>query len=91
MTDALARPTSRQRGPARDGMRARPRRPARLLETCGVCGRLFDLRTQPAEASGRHCSTACLATAQRILGQPRPGPITAEPAAPPSGAAAAAA
>jgi hypothetical protein len=88
VTDALA--TSRQRGPARDGMRVRPRRPARLLETCGVCGRLFDLRTQPAEAPGRHCSTACLATARRILGQ-RPGPITAEPAAPPSGAAAAAA
>jgi hypothetical protein len=82
VTDALAHPTGRPRGPARDAMRARPRRPVRLLETCAVCGSLFDLRTQPAELPGRHCSTACLATAQRILGQH---------AAPPSGAPAAAA
>ncbi len=89
MTDALAHPTGRQRGPARDQMRARPRRPVRLLETCAVCGSLFDLRTQPADASGRHCSTACLATAQRILSHPRLGPIAAE--TPPSGVPAAAA
>jgi hypothetical protein len=46
---------------------------------------------QPAELPGRHCSTACLATAQRILSHPTMGPITGELAAPPSGAPAAAA
>jgi hypothetical protein len=91
VTDTMAHPTSRHPGPAREAMRARPRRPARLLETCAVCGSLFDLRMQPAELPGRHCSTACLATAQRILGNPRMGPITGERVAPPSGAPAAAA
>jgi hypothetical protein len=91
VTDAMAHPTSRPPGPAREAMRARPRRPARLLETCAVCGSLFDLRAQPAELPGRHCSTACLATAQRILSHPRIAPMTVEHAAPPSGAPAAAA
>lgn len=87
MTDTMAHPTSRHP----QAMRARPRRPARLLETCAVCGSLFDLRTQPAELPGRHCSTTCLATAQRILSHPRMGPNTGELAAPPAGAPAAAA
>jgi hypothetical protein len=88
VTNAMAHPTSRHPGPP---MRARPRRRARLLETCAVCGSLFDLRAQPAELPGRHCSTACLVTAQRILSHPRVGPMTAEHAAPPSVAPAAAA
>jgi hypothetical protein len=38
----------------------------RLLETCSVCSRLFDLRKQPEEMRGRYCSPACVTTARRL-------------------------
>lgn len=66
MIDDLTPLTMRQRGSMPDTGRVHARRAGRLLETCTVCGTVYDVRTQLSGGPGRYCSTTCLATAQRI-------------------------
>jgi hypothetical protein len=50
-----------------------PRRRRGIASSNANCGALFDLRKEPAEARGRHCSSTCLAARLKHHRHIRPG------------------